>query len=270
MKNQLRISFIICSIFFSLFAQAQDQSSEASAEELAKKLANPVASLISSPFQQNADFGIGDLNGAKYTVNFQPVVPISLSQDLTLITRLVAPIISQYNISGVGNSESGLSDILISAFVSPTPKPGGLIWGVGPALFFPTGTNEFLTTKQFAAGPSIVALKQTGGLTIGALVNQIWSYAGNDERPDINQLFLQPFIVYNWKTGAGAGATIEYTQNWEGNTSTLWIIPSVSGVTSLGKQKLQFLVGPKFNVIAPSSSRAKFGIRAQISFIFPK
>ena len=36
-----------------------------SADELAKKLSNPVASMISVPFQYNADFGYGSEDGTK-------------------------------------------------------------------------------------------------------------------------------------------------------------------------------------------------------------
>src|SRR6185312_5466517 len=47
--------------------------------ELAKQLQNPVASLISVPFQNNFDFNLGpNDDGFKYTLNFQPVIPLSL------------------------------------------------------------------------------------------------------------------------------------------------------------------------------------------------
>ena len=52
------------------------------AAELAKQLQNPVASLISVPFQNNFEFNLGpNDDGFKYTLNFQPVIPVSLSQD---------------------------------------------------------------------------------------------------------------------------------------------------------------------------------------------
>jgi hypothetical protein len=240
------------------------------AEALAKKLANPVASLISVPFQENSDHGIGDLNGSRSTLNIQPVIPLSISPKLNLITRWVQPVISQFNISGVGERQSGLADALVSAFVSPQDSKGGFTWGAGPVLLVPVGTNEFLTSKKFGIGPTVVALKQAHGWTFGALINQIWSVAGSDDRPAVNQMFVQPFINYNWKSGAGAGTNLEWTQNWQAGTTILWLDPTVSGLTSLGKQKLQLAVGPRFNLAAPESAKSRFGVRAVVVLLFPK
>ena len=50
---------------------------EQTAEELAKKTQNPVADLISVPFQNNLDFGVGPHNRAKNTLNIQPVWPLN-------------------------------------------------------------------------------------------------------------------------------------------------------------------------------------------------
>jgi len=74
-----------------LRAQETDQ-----AAELAKQLSNPVASLISVPFQANYDTGAGPTNdGWKFTLNIQPVVPISISKDWNVIIRTILPIIAQ-------------------------------------------------------------------------------------------------------------------------------------------------------------------------------
>jgi hypothetical protein len=239
------------------------------AAELAKKLANPIAALISVPFQNNTDYGIGEMNGTRNTLNFQPVIPISLSKNLNLITRVVLPVVTQYNITGIGQKQNGLGDAVASAFISPKNSQK-LTWGVGPAFLLPTGTEEALTTKKLGVGPTAIALKQANGWTVGALINQIWSIAGDEARSEISQMFVQPFFVYNWKSGAGIGMNMEWTQNWKASTTTVWLNPTISAVTSIGNQKTQFAIGPRFNVAAADGLKADWGWRAVVVLLFPK
>lgn len=256
--------FLMLFLVVSIIVKAQDE-----AAELAKKLANPIANLISVPFQNNTDYGIGDWDGTRNTLNFQPVIPIGISKNVNLITRMILPIVTQYNVTGEGENQNGFGDVLVSAFFSPI-NAEKLTWGVGPVLLIPTGTNKYLTTKKFGVGPTAVALKQVNGWTIGGLINQIWSVAGSEERQDVSQMFFQPFVVFNWKTGAGAGANLEWTQNWKSGSTTLWLNPNLSAVTSLGKQKTQFVIGPRLNLAAPDGGKADWGWRAVVIFLFPK
>jgi hypothetical protein len=83
-------------------------------------------------------------------------------------------------------------------------------------------------------------------------------------------MFLQPFLVHNWKSGAGLGINMEMTQNWEASTTTAWLNPIVSGITSLGKQKVSLGIGPRFNIAASDGAKADWGWRAVVTFVFPK
>ena len=90
---------------------------EQTAEELAKETQNPVADLISVPFQNNLNFGLGPHNRAQNILNIQPVVPIELTENLNLITRTIAPIIRQPDLTrDSGNNTNGLGDINTSLF----------------------------------------------------------------------------------------------------------------------------------------------------------
>ena len=85
---------VFCSPCWSQGEAEPAPQGAASADELAKALANPVASLISVPFQSNFDFGSGpEDDGFRYTLNIQPVVPVSLTDDWNLITRVILPVI---------------------------------------------------------------------------------------------------------------------------------------------------------------------------------
>jgi len=257
--------FLLAAHVFSVSVFAQEKSTE-SAADLAKKLANPIANLISVPFQSNFDVGIGNYNGSKMVLNVQPVIPISLSPKLNLITRWILPIVSQYDIRGEGTSQAGLGDAVITGFISPSQSE--ITWGVGPAFIVPTATNEFLGGKKFGIGPSVVVLKQLGGWTIGGLANHLFSVAGDDNRSDINATFLNPFFTYNWKTGAGITLNTEYTHDWENELDVFTVMPTFTAVTKFGTQTVSFAIGPRIH-FAPEI-RPNYGVRAAVILVFPK
>jgi hypothetical protein len=278
MKTKLAATLIAgCIAISSLNVQAQEKPATAppaaaadEAAELAKKLANPIASLISVPFQNNTDIGIGPNNGSKNTLNIQPVIPITISPKLNVITRIIMPVVTQYNVTGPNTQQSGLSNFTASAFFSPSKTKNGVTWGAGPAFLLPTATNDLLGTNRFAIGPTAVFLRQANCWTIGALVNQLWSGSGTVAAYEVNQLYLQPFFTYNWKSGAGVGGSFEMTNAWNTKTTTAYFMPNVSGVTKLGKQIISLLVAPRIPIAVPAGQRPNFGVRAVMILVFPK
>jgi hypothetical protein len=253
------------------------------ATKLAKQLANPISSLISVPFQANEDFGYGPSgDGYKFTLNIQPVIPISISKDWNLIVRTILPIVSQHDLFYVPNlppaagpqnrSQDGLSDTTQSFFFSPKePGPFGLVWGVGPALLYPTGTHPLLGTGTFSIGPTAVVLKQMGGLTAGALANQLWSVAKGDDRNNFSQFFLQPFLAFTTKTHTTFTLASEMSANWGNDSGQQWTIPiifSISQVLKLGKQPISIQLGAKYYAETPQDG-PDWGVRLAVTLLYP-
>ncbi|HRE32906.1 MAG TPA: hypothetical protein PLD88_13085, partial [Candidatus Berkiella sp.] len=192
------------------------QNGFAADADLAKQLTNPIANLINFPLQYNFNDHMNpQSSGQQSYVNVQPVVPISISCDWMMISRTILPVIDATNPLPYTGERFGLNDTLQSLFFSPKKPTNGIIWGVGPALQLPTGTQELLGTGKWAAGPTIVILKMTDtGWTIGALTNHLWSLAGSSGRDSLNQTFLQPFIAYTTKTAWTYTLNSESTYYW--------------------------------------------------------
>jgi hypothetical protein len=242
-------------------------SEEASAAAVAKQLANPVAALISVPFQSNVDTGFGG-DGAKYTTNIQPVVPIRLNSNWNLISRTIVPVVYQEDIAPRSGSQFGLSDTLQSLFLSPAR--GKLIWGVGPAMLMPTATNTLLGTGKWSVGPTAVMLTQSNGWTVGILANQLWSFAGDSKRSEYNKAYFQPFLTYTTREATSYTLSAEGTYDWLGHSLSMPVIASVGQVAKVGGQLISVSVGLKYYVATVENGPRGFGGRLVLTLLFPK
>ncbi len=256
----------------ALAAIAVPASAQQSSADLAKSLSNPVAALISVPFQLNYDQKIGSAeDGSRWVMNVQPVVPIELSPEWNLISRTIVPIVSQKDIFAGAGSQSGLGDIVQSGFFSPKePTASGWIWGAGPVLLLPTGTDALLSGRKWGAGPTAVLLKQDSGWTYGALVNHLWSFAGDSQRKDISATFIQPFLSYTTPDAWTYAVNTESTYDWE---ASQWSVPlnvSVSKVTKIGGQLLSLGGGLRYWADGPQSGPHGLGFRLVVTLLFPK
>ena len=259
--NLIFIPLLVLSFVEILFAQDKD--------DLAKKSQNPVSNMISVPFQNNTSFNVGPYNRTQNVLNIQPVWPLSLSPSLNLITRTIIPFISQP--IGESDSKFGLGDINFTAFFSPA-DPGKIIWGIGPTFFLPTASNAVLGKEKWSVGPGLVLLTMPGKWVIGLLANNVWSFAGKEERADVNQMLLQYFINYNLPDGWYLSSGPIITANWKAASGQQWTVPLGGGfgkIFKIGSQPLNAQVQAFANVVKPDNG-ADWSLRLQLQLLFPK
>lgn len=270
---------------------------------LAKKVQNPVADLISVPFQNNLGFGAGanyrlglrpaglgdflrghpirglrkltlrssDDDDCQNVLNIQPVIPINVNKDWNVINRVILPLIWQPQVvPGTGNV-FGMGDLQYTAFLSPA-KESKLIWGVGPVFLFPTATDDVLGTGKWSMGPSVVGLMMDGPWVVGALGQQLFSYAGDSDRPYVSQMLVQPFLNYNFKGGLYLTSFPIITANWNTTSDNIWTVPVGGGVGKIvrfGRLPVNLQLSSYYNVVTPDFS-PDWTLRFQVQFLFPK
>jgi hypothetical protein len=248
-------------------ALAQDD-----AEVLAQELANPLGAVISVPFLGNYNGNVGpEENGSQWFVNIQPVVPITLNEDWYLISRTILPVmLKQDELFPGAGSQSGLRDTTEGLYLSPSQTFNGFTLGMGPIFLLPTGTDEFLGAEKWGAGPTGVVAWQGDGWTIGILANHIWSFAGDADRADFNQTYLQPFISYTTSQAWTFTIQSESTYDWETGE---WLAPinfMVAKLVKFGQQPISIVGGVRYWADSPDTGPHDFGARFGVTFLFPR
>jgi len=245
------------------------------ATSLAKAAQNPVASMISLPLQFNMNFDTGPEDDLQTVLNVQPVVPFSLGENWNLITRTIMPVISQPDFGVYSKRENGIGDIQFSTFLSPkAPTGGGWIWGAGPIVQLDSATDDRLGQGAWGLGPTAVALRMAGPWVYGALVNNVWSVSEDDDRGEVNQFLMQPFINYNFPSSPGRYLTFSpiITANWEAESGEEWLVPlglGIGQITRLGSQPVNLQAAFYYNVERPKGA-PNYQVRLQFQLLFPK
>ncbi len=248
-------------------------------EDLAKKSQNPVSNIISLPIEYwHYDGMANDSSGDALVL--KPVYPLGLGK-VVLINRFIVPFIGidanipgedygNISIPATSSKESGLGNIQYQAFMTPA-APGKIIWGAGPVFDFPTNTNG-LGSDKWSAGAGVLALTMPGNWVVGALVQNVWSFAGPSDAPNVNKLTFQYFINYNLSNGWYLTSTPIMTADWEKSSDQRWTIPLGGGIGKLvrfGKQPVDFKLQAFGNVEKPEGG-PEWSLQFAVKFLFPK
>jgi len=272
-RNMLKIVVASCFCLASLTAVADEKKDGGDLRAAAQ---NPISSLISLPFKFSFDYGAD--NGDGTVLNVQPVYPVTKG-DWNYVNRLILPVASvdgaistpeNPNPGGAG-SASGLGDTNYSLYISPV-KVDKVIWGVGPSLMMPTASDDQLGSGKWSAGVTAVALTPVKWGSVGILGRQLWSFAGDDNRSDVNQTLIEPFINYNMADGWFLLTDLIITANWEAPSNQTWTVPIGGGVGriyKIGDQAVNNRLEFYYNFERPNSA-PDWTMNFTFQFLFPK
>ena len=163
------------------------------------------------------------------------------------------------------------------------PAAAGLFtYGIGPAFGIPTATSDRLGTGKWSAGPSVVVIALPGKWVVGVLASNTWSFAGDDDRADVNFFFSQFFVTYAIKNGWYLTSVPIITANWEAEGEK-WTVPFGGGggkLLKLGKLPVDVQIQAFWNAVTSTvrdneipgndGAAADWSLRFQFKMLFPK
>jgi hypothetical protein len=257
----------------------QDDASNESETEINKKLSNPISSIWALTLQQNTywiDPGI-DGKATRNAVNlqFQPVTPLSLTNNWNLITRPVLQLFSSapfVNLAGF-HRVTGAGDTILASLISPSPRLAGpWLLGLGPTFIFPTATNANLGQRKWQVGPGAVVGNLGEHFIVGAFPQQ-WFSVGGPGSKSTNQLNMQYFANYFFPGGWSAGTSPNMLVDWEARSGNMVTFPvglSVAKVQRFGRLPVRFQFQGQYMPVSPDIFGQRWNLQFIISPVIPK
>lgn len=261
-------------LVFAVTAASAALASGARAEgdgDLVKQLVNPFTTLVRVPMELSYDRRIGPASGGTgHTLNVQPLIPITIDRDWTILSRTILSIAAQREVFPGAGRQFGLGDTLQSFFLSPARATGdGISWGAGPAVLLPTATDDLLGSGKWGLGPTAGAFRDSGPWTVGILANHIWSVAGRGESGSISSTFLQPVVSYTKDVWSYTLQT-EASYDWKGRQWSVPLEASVAKLTKIGGQEVNVEGGVHYWIDRPESGPRGWGFSFAITILLPK
>jgi hypothetical protein len=257
-----------------LFLSVTSAHAQASDVDLRKEVQSPVSGLTNVSISNNLNFDAGPLDRNAYSLQIQPVLPFQISKDWLVVPRvLINAVVYQPDLLQSEGGTTGFGDTTPTFFFSPT-HAGGLIWGIGPSLLMPTATNSASGNGKWGLGPSVAVFWQPKWGTIGGIVQNVWSFAGDPKRARVNQMALELFGQFNLPKNWYLSTQPEIDANWNEKSEDRWLVPVGGGIGkifSIGKQSLDGTLLFYRNVVRPEMiPSAKWQLTAQLALLYPK
>jgi hypothetical protein len=249
--------------------------------EVQKELTNPISSIWSITFQENTydvNMPTGHDDRIQINTQFQPVLPVALTDNWNLINRPVIPVFNStpYINAKSGNIHrvTGFGDTVFVTMLSPTDKlVGRWLLAAGPTFIFPTATNTRLGQDRWQIGPAGVVGYLGEKFIAGVFPQQWWSVGGPGSNT-ISQMNMQYFAAYflpnGWSVGTSPSMLVNWYANKSGNMLTFPVGFSVAKVIKLGRLPIRIAVQPQYMPVHPDAFGQKWNIQVIVAPVIPK
>ena len=217
------------------------------AEESDAQANNPLANFTAFNIH---NYYIGEVTGTDKSANqvwMRYAKPFSLG-DSNWLFRASLPL-NSYPEGLVGGTETELGDLnLFAAYMIDVGNPD-ISFGIGPQLTLPTSTGGLLDSDKYSAGlVNVLFNAESKVFQYGYLLSWQGSFAGDDDKPDVNLGAFQPFMF--WQLGGGTylrSAPIMY-KNFENDSYSIPIGLGIGQVIKKDDTVYNFFIEPQYSI----------------------
>ena len=215
---------------------------------------------------------------------FQPVMPVQLTEDINLITR---PVITFYQsqpypavtlhqgqpstVTVTSKRTTSFGDIVLAQVLSPAHIEPWIL-GVGPTWIFPSAGSDVIGQGKWQVGPAVGGGYITQQFMIAGLVQQWWSFAGDEDRKHTNQVNILPLIYRFFGDGWSVGYSGTILADWTASSGERWTVPlglSIAKVVKIGILPVQVQLGGQYFVEKPKGG-PEWNVQLQVTPVIPK
>jgi len=273
-KRSLALIACFCFLYIPI-AMAQTADSK-SLDEVNKELSNPISSIWALQLQENT-YWLNKPDRNVVNLQFQPVLPIALTDNWNLITRPVFQVMNStpyVNESGHLHRVTGFGDTILATLVSASPKLAGpWLLGIGPTFIFPTASNSRLGQNKWQIGPGGV-FGYLGGKWLAGVFPQQWFSVGGPGPQTTSQMNVQYFFVYlpghGWGIGTSPNMLVNWYANKNGNMVTFPVGLQISKVIKVGPLPVKFAVQGQYMPVHPDVFGQKWNLQFAMTPVIPK
>jgi len=261
-RSLILAAHLACMLVFAPYAAFAEEPTQGG-QSLEQAASDPTASLMSVQIQDiftGSYHNLSDENGN--TILLRSAIPFKTGH-LNHIARATLPIITDSP-----SGKSGLSDLVLFDLIVFNESWGR--WGIGPVMMIPTASDNKLGTGKWAVGPAVGFVARSEKLLWGLFNQNLFSFAGDDDREDVNVSILQPIINYSlpdkWSIGT---SEMNITYDWEKDHWTaLPLGVKLAKLVKFGTLPIQFSVAYEYN-FADNDVAPKWAVNFTLKFLFP-
>jgi hypothetical protein len=246
-------------------ARAEDPTSNVPTPPNLVKQANaPIATIFQLRLQ---DAFTPDFAGVEGTGN---VLSLAVTMPLPKYRLLPLPQLSVLTIPGAVTVPQGPTHIGDVRFLDVVLLDAGhkVLFGVGPTFVFPTAGDLPTGQGKWQVGPAAVIAFAPENWLLGILAQNPISFAGGDDRPRANALFLQPFVTYQLGEGWFLRSQPLLTFDWRSSKQYLPLDLGFGRVFKVGQQTVNCFVEGTRN-LSRDQPAPRYVITIGVSLLLP-